>query len=463
MLSRVRSRTRCPRTSCAGDVVSVRLRRGRQRGGCHRARGLAARRGSRPLRSNASWSRSRRRSSSSRSGSRTTTARRPAARWRSSRRRSARAARNCRNRPSGTRSEASRSPQALTAAQERALARLGRAYDEGGGHFLLYGATGSGKTEVYLQAAADGARPRPRRDRPRPRDRARATDGRPLPGTLRRPRGDPALVAERGRAARRARAHRVRGGADRDRCALGRLRPAAEARPDLRRRGARRRVQAGVRPSLRRAHGGCEARLAGRRRRDLRKRDAAARELGAARADRARRANRRPPSDGAHDRPARRGRLPAVCSAARGARQARRGRGQGDPAAQPPRRRARTPLPRLRRDEALPELRRRARPAPRRGAALPPLRRTGGDTRGLPRVRLRRARANRRRDAAARARAGSPRSRARALPARRRRDREARRAGGDAEALRRRRARGAASARRWSPRGTTSQTSRSRP
>ena len=45
-------------------------------------------------------------------------------------------------------------PETLTASQERALARLRRAVDEGGGHFLLYGATGSGKTEVYLQAAA---------------------------------------------------------------------------------------------------------------------------------------------------------------------------------------------------------------------------------------------------------------------------------------------------------------------
>jgi primosomal protein N' (replication factor Y) (superfamily II helicase) len=46
-------------------------------------------------------------------------------------------------------------PHALTASQERALARLRGALDQGGGHFLLYGATGSGKTEVYLQAAAD--------------------------------------------------------------------------------------------------------------------------------------------------------------------------------------------------------------------------------------------------------------------------------------------------------------------
>jgi primosomal protein N' (replication factor Y) (superfamily II helicase) len=44
-------------------------------------------------------------------------------------------------------------PRSLTRSQERAVARLQEALEEGG-HFLLYGATGSGKTEVYLQAAA---------------------------------------------------------------------------------------------------------------------------------------------------------------------------------------------------------------------------------------------------------------------------------------------------------------------
>ena len=45
-------------------------------------------------------------------------------------------------------------PAALTAGQRRAVGRLREALESGGGHFLLYGATGSGKTEVYLQAAA---------------------------------------------------------------------------------------------------------------------------------------------------------------------------------------------------------------------------------------------------------------------------------------------------------------------
>jgi primosomal protein N' (replication factor Y) len=107
------------------------------------------RRGSKPNRSNAS-SRRPLRSSSSRSGSRTT--RLDAAALSRSSPRQTRAPQDCRSLPSG-RSEASRSHGA-DVRQERALARLARAYDDAGGHFLLYGATGSGKTEVYLQAAA---------------------------------------------------------------------------------------------------------------------------------------------------------------------------------------------------------------------------------------------------------------------------------------------------------------------
>jgi primosomal protein N' (replication factor Y) (superfamily II helicase) len=45
-------------------------------------------------------------------------------------------------------------PAELTAAQEDALARITAALDGDGGTFLLYGATGSGKTEVYLRACA---------------------------------------------------------------------------------------------------------------------------------------------------------------------------------------------------------------------------------------------------------------------------------------------------------------------
>jgi primosomal protein N' (replication factor Y) len=45
-------------------------------------------------------------------------------------------------------------PEALTSAQTEAVERIVAALDVSGGHVLLHGPTGSGKTEVYLQAAA---------------------------------------------------------------------------------------------------------------------------------------------------------------------------------------------------------------------------------------------------------------------------------------------------------------------
>ena len=50
--------------------------------------------------------------------------------------------------------EGEAAPERLSDPQVTAVSRVVEAMDAGGGHFLLYGATGSGKTEVYLQAAA---------------------------------------------------------------------------------------------------------------------------------------------------------------------------------------------------------------------------------------------------------------------------------------------------------------------
>ena len=49
---------------------------------------------------------------------------------------------------------AEEAPVVLSASQEAALGRVEEALAAGGGHFLLWGETGSGKTEVYLRACA---------------------------------------------------------------------------------------------------------------------------------------------------------------------------------------------------------------------------------------------------------------------------------------------------------------------
>ena len=49
-------------------------------------------------------------------------------------------------------------PAALTEAQRAAVERVVTALDQGGGHVLVHGPTGSGKTEVYLQACAETLR-----------------------------------------------------------------------------------------------------------------------------------------------------------------------------------------------------------------------------------------------------------------------------------------------------------------
>src|ERR671918_3225038 len=258
-------------------------------------------------------------------------------------------------------------PERLTESQERALARITEALGEGG-TFLLYGATGSGKTEVYLRACAEAL--------------ARGLDAIVLVPEI-------ALTPQ----------------------ALGRFRS---------RFGE----------SVAVLHSG----LTEAERRDERERIAAG-ELGAPRAPRARGAPRAPASARQGGRPSSGGRLSAFGAAPRGARGGRRPRRQGDPPPQPPRRRARAPLPRVRPHSPLCLVRRGADPARGRAPPLPSLRAPAGGARALPGLWGGRARPARRGHRAARRRARRATAGARAVSPRRRRGREPGEAGHRARAL----------------------------
>ena len=202
------------------------------------------------------------RSSTSHSGSPTTTARRRRALSRSSRRRRGRDATAPSAARARRRSPAEAAPETLTEEQEAALARIVGALGTGGS-FLLYGATGSGKTEVYLRACEEAL--------------ARGLGAIVLvPEIALTPQALGRFTARF--AGRVAVLHSGMTDAERrderERIASGEARvvvgarsavfaPVEQTRPDLRRRGARRLLQAGVRPPLRRAHRRGEARRAG--------------------------------------------------------------------------------------------------------------------------------------------------------------------------------------------------------
>ena len=304
----------------------------------------------------------RRRSSTSRSGSPTTTARRRRARSRSSRRRRAHA-------------RGAAPPRAAPRSRRRG-GRARRADPGAGarrsrGSSAALGARGRTSSSTARPAAA---RPRSTCARARrrssagaarscscPRSRSTPQTARALPRPLRR-RAWPSSTRRLTDAERRDERERIaaRRGARRRRRPLGGVRAGRAARPHLRRRGARRLLQAGVRPALRRAH----------RRRQAGALEGAVVVYGsatprpeswaAARAARARRSPRRAAAAGQVVDLRREAGYPLSAPLlAELGEIADRGR-QGDPPPQPPRRRAGAPLPRLRGDAALRALRRRA-------------------------------------------------------------------------------------------------------
>jgi primosomal protein N' (replication factor Y) len=326
-------------------------------------------------------------------------------------------------------------PSALTESQQAALERIRGAFD-GGGHFLLYGATGSGKTEVYLQAATEA---------------------------LRRDLGVIVLVPEIALAPQTVGRFRARFG---DRVAV-----LHSSLSEAERRDERERIASREAPIVIGARSAVFAPLP---RLGLicvdEEHDAAYKQESDPRYDARTVAAKRASLEGAvavygsaTPRPESWERLERLdlgerIGVARPSVRVVDLRGEaGYPLSAPLlaelgkiaerggkailllNRRGvapRAPLPRLRRDAALPGLRRLPRAAPRRGVALPPLRLLRARAGELPRLRLGRAGTHRRRHATARARARGSRTGARALPARRGLRREARRARRHPPALR---------------------------
>ena len=142
------------------------------------------------------------------------------------------------------------------------------------------GVTGSGKTEVYLEAVAEALAPRPAGAGAPARDRALGRVPRPGRGPLRRPAGRVALGRHPGRPPPRLARGRRRRGAARRRRALGAVPAVRRPRARRRRRGARRLLQAGGRRALPRPRHGGAARLDRGRRRGPRLGHALARDPG---------------------------------------------------------------------------------------------------------------------------------------------------------------------------------------
>ena len=356
-LSPARSPTRCRTTSARGR--SCRSGWGGARHVASSSRSASRhRRGSSSPRPERCSTRSRPCSSTSRSGSPTTTGRPRPVRSSSSRPCGGSRAASGRRRPSGSRFRGGSTGRA------HARAGDGDRADRRGPRRSVARPTCCSSGRPGAARPRSTSRPATRRSRavaarscscPRSRSRRRRSAG--SAQRFGDTRCDPPLGARAGRAPRRARSDRPRRGADRRRRALGDLRPDARPRARDRRRGARLVVQAGVGSPLRRADGRRQAGSARGRGRRLRKRDAAAGELGHARARHPLVAHRRADAAGARRRPSARAGLPALRAAPDRARPDRRARRQGDPPAQPARRHAGAPLPGLR---ALAPLRRAA-------------------------------------------------------------------------------------------------------